>query len=99
METIIQPILILFGLCVLTNTANIFTIMNKLKDEVTLLTVDELTKTREERVDWLYYQLHIVLPGWLSTFVGQEGIEFIINFWYSKVLDYLDDQQFNDSIK
>lgn len=38
------------------------------------------------------------LPVWLKPFVKEENIRKLIQIWYNKAKDFLDDGQFNDSI-
>jgi hypothetical protein len=38
------------------------------------------------------------LPAWLKPFIKEEDIKKLIQSWYNKAKDFLDDGQFNESM-
>jgi hypothetical protein len=42
--------------------------------------------------------VHKSLPVWLKPFIGEEDIRKLIQHWYDKAKDFLDDGKINESV-
>lgn len=50
------------------------------------------------KFDFVVRIVHKNLPIWIRPFINEEDIKRLIQSWYDKAKDFLDDGQLNDSV-
>lgn len=59
---------------------------------------DEILKSGDEQVEWVVKKAYQYLPASITIFMSENMMRKIVRYLYSKLKDYVDDGEFNNSI-